>query len=262
MLELKPAAALDVAALAELFNAAYAGYWYPVQLDEGSFARMVELADGDLTVSRIAVEDGEPVAIVLVARRGESGWVGGMGVVAPRRRQGIGQVTLNAALDASRDAGIEEISLEVLGQNTAARALYGRLGFEVVRELEVWHVPGAPAPAVLPTPGPSGEAHAWIQGRRAAREPGQRADGSLAHVEDAVGLANEGAAAVVRLAAGVVQILQLGGDPDALRILIARASMLGPVRVLNLPADDPARPALEALGGRVEATQYEMALRL
>jgi ribosomal protein S18 acetylase RimI-like enzyme len=262
VVDLKPAAELDAAALAELFSAGYEGYWFPVDLDEAAFARMLEVADVELELSRVAFADGRPVAVALVARRGGAGWIGGMGVVSAYRRHGVGRATLVAALDAAARAGIEEMTLEVLEQNVAARTLYELLGFEIVRELEVWQVPAADGDAYRPREVPPGEAHAWLRARRTEREPWQRADGSLAHLEDATGLVVDGAAAVVRVGSGRVAVVQLGGDADALRELLAAARSLGTLSIVNLPAGDPARPALEALGGRVEARQHEMALPL
>ena len=117
--ELSPAAEFDVATLARVFTAGYEGYWFPVELDAAGFERMATIVDADLGLSRVATVDGEPVAIVLLARRNVEGWVGGMGVAAPHRRRGLGKVALTAALDAARDAGIERVTLEVLGESLA-----------------------------------------------------------------------------------------------------------------------------------------------
>ena len=262
MTELGPADLLDGRALAELFTAGYEGYWFPIALDEHAFALMVETTDVDLGLSCVAFADGRPVGIALVARRGRAGWIGGMGVIAPYRHRGVGRATLVAALDAAARAGVEEMTLEVLEQNLAARALYESLGFEVVRELEVWSVPAADRMAHRPREVPPEEAHGWLLARRRAREPWQRADGSLVHLDDTSGLVVDGAAAVVRVLPGRVSVLQLGGSAEGLHELLGGASSLGALSILNLPVDDPARAVLEELGGRVEARQQEMALSL
>jgi ribosomal protein S18 acetylase RimI-like enzyme len=171
VVELKPAEALDGEALAALFTAGYEGYWFPIAVDAPAFALMVETTDVDLRLSRVATEDGEPVAIALVARRGTGGWIGGMGVVASHRRRGIGEATLVAALDAARAAGIERVTLEVLEQNEPARRLYERLGFERIRDLEVWSVPAGPGE---PHEVDAAAAHAWLRAHRHEAEPWQR----------------------------------------------------------------------------------------
>ena len=259
--ELSPAAELDVATLARVFTAGYAGYWFPVELDAAGFERMATIVDADLGLSRVATVDGEPVAIVLLARRNVEGWVGGMGVAAPHRRRGLGKVALTAALDAARDAGVERVTLEVLEQNEPARALYRHLGFERVRDLEVWSLPtaaGEPCEVV-----DAADARAWLEVNRSDREPWQRDDASVAHLGDVQGLMVEGAAALVRIAGGHVSVLQLAGRPDALRALLAGARGLGQsLGMVNLPAGHAASAIFAELGGHVEARQHELELRL
>jgi ribosomal protein S18 acetylase RimI-like enzyme len=48
------------------------------------------------------------------------------------RRQGLGKNLLHAAANWAADQGATRLSLVVTRQNTAARALYARLGMEVV----------------------------------------------------------------------------------------------------------------------------------
>ena len=260
MAELSPAAELDVDRLAALFTACYEGYWFPITLDGPAFASMVEMVGGDLDLSRVAIVGREPVGIVLVARRGTEGWIGGMGVVARHRRRGIGEAMLVAALEAARTAGIERLTLEVLEQNLPALALYERLGFEHVRELEIWSLA---ADGEEPAAVDADTAHAWLRARRTHREPWQRDDASLAALPDKRGLLVDGAAAVVRVKGGRVSVLQVGGGRAPLRQLLAGACSLGEsLTVLNLPAGHPACSALEELGGRIDARQHELALAL
>lgn len=49
-----------------------------------------------------------------------------------RRRQGIGELLLTAALDAARLAGMDTVTLEYRVSNTAARRLYEKYGFTKV----------------------------------------------------------------------------------------------------------------------------------
>lgn len=259
-IELASAAGFDADALAALFTAGYEGYWFPIRLDGPAFTAMADIVDADLGLSRVAIVDGEPAAIVLVARRGTEAWIGGMGVVVSQRRRGIGRTALVAALDAAREAGVERVTLEVLEQNDAARRLYEQLGFERTRDLEVWSLPGAPGEAAEV---PASEARAWLRARRTEREPWQRDDASLDGLSGLRGLMVDGAAAVVRTAGDRVVVLQLGGEPAALRKLLAGARSLGEtLSLVNLPAHAPAAGVLEELGGRVDARQHEMELRL
>ncbi len=53
----------------------------------------------------------------------------GMGLRAANRGHGLGERLLRAALDLARAAGIERVSLSVYARNTAAQALYRKVGF-------------------------------------------------------------------------------------------------------------------------------------
>src|SRR4051794_11813176 len=96
--ELVPAADLSTAQLADTFNAGYAGYRFPVRLDEAAFAAMQQASDLDLERSCVALEAGDPVGICLLGVRGSTGWIGGLGVAADARRRGLGRRLLEAVL--------------------------------------------------------------------------------------------------------------------------------------------------------------------
>jgi ribosomal protein S18 acetylase RimI-like enzyme len=259
--ELVPAATFTSTELAALFTAGYEGYYVPLAVDEAAFSFMASAWDYDLEASRVAVGDDGPVGLCMLARRGEDGWIGGVGVTVAARRSGVGEGLMLAALDEARALGLARVWLEVLVQNEPAIRLYEKLGFGHVRELEVWSLDGAPGTAL---PARSEDAHAWIREHRSEREPWQRADGTLARLTGLEGLATEGGAAVARVSAGRVSLLQLAAEsPAAIEALLGAARGLGDsVSWLNLPAADPAAPILERLGGRVDARQHEMVLEL
>jgi hypothetical protein len=167
---------------------------------------------------------------------------------------------MNALHDEARARWVERIWLEVIVENVQAVSLYEDLGYEHVRDVEVWSLSGADGEA--PEVGAS-DAHDWIRQHRAEREPWQRADASLENAPDARGLLVEGAAAVVRVVGGRVSVVQIEGEADALRVLLSGARTLGEtLSVLNLPVGHPAGAALEELGGRADVRQHEMRLEL
>ncbi|CAN7662294.1 GNAT family N-acetyltransferase [Bosea sp. LjRoot9] len=54
----------------------------------------------------------------------------GMGLLASHRGQGLGQRLLTLAIERAGERGLERIELSVLHDNTPARRLYERLGFQ------------------------------------------------------------------------------------------------------------------------------------
>jgi ribosomal protein S18 acetylase RimI-like enzyme len=258
--DVRSARSLATAERAGLFNAAYEGYLVPFHLDETRLAFMDNAFDIDLDASRIAFRDGEPVGLVNLGRRGEDGWVGGVGVVAPARRSGVGEALMGALHEQARERGVRRVWLEVIVENTGAFALYEKLGYRTVRDVEVWSLPAAEdAGSEAAREMPVADAHARVRELRSGREPWQRTDETLAHYADARGLTTESGAAVYRQREENVQLVQMAGDAEP---LLRSLSALGAVSVLNLPTDDAAARVLRDLGGSVVLRQHEMVLEL
>jgi ribosomal protein S18 acetylase RimI-like enzyme len=254
--ELVPASSLSVEELAELFTAAYEGYLLPFRIDEATLRFMVDTYDIDLDASSVAIRDGERVGLGNLAIRGEDGWVGGVGVVPGARRAGLGEMLMRALHDEARALGLRRLWLEVIEANEQAFLLYEKLGYAVVRELEVWS---------LPDEQPAGAAEQMSLDVASTllpdeREPWQRADASVAQQQDVQALGNERGAALFRVVNGTVSLLQIGGADleNVLRSLRA----YGPVTALNLPRGGAAASAFEALGGKLIVRQREMLLTL
>jgi ribosomal protein S18 acetylase RimI-like enzyme len=208
MIVLEPASRWSYAELAEIFNAGYEGYFTPFTLDEASFRFMSTTWDDDLDASRVAVVEGEPAGICKLAIRGDQGWIAGIGVAVPHRGEGLGEALMRGVIDEARTRGIRDLWLEVLVQNEPAIRLYEKLGFETVRELEVWTL----EPLVLQehkvSTVPAATAHQRIQAERTWREPWQRADESVANYENVEGLESEGGAVLFRRSGERVSLLQ------------------------------------------------------
>jgi GNAT superfamily N-acetyltransferase len=257
--ELRPASELTPAERAALFTAAYEGYLVPFQVDEATLAWLDETFDIDLDASRIAYRDGEPIGLGNLGARGEDGWIGGVGVVLAARRSGVGETLMRGLHDEARARGIRRVRLEVIVENTGAFALYEKLGYRTVRDVAVWSLPLSASEDSQAEDVPAEEAHTRIRELRTEREPWQRADESLAHYADALGIATAGGAAVYRQSGEPVSLLQIAGDAEP---LLRALRTLGPVSVLNLPDGDPVATALEELGATVAIRQHEMVLDL
>jgi ribosomal protein S18 acetylase RimI-like enzyme len=261
-LELRPASAFDGAALAALFTAGYEGYAVPIRIDAEAFGAMVAANDLDLGASRVALRAGEPVAFAMLGVRDEEGWIGGMGTVASERRRGTGEAVLRAVLDEAAALGLRGVRLEVLTQNAAAIALYRKLGFEHVRDLEVWTLTGE-GEALEPVPVEA--AHARIRELRTEPEPWQRDDAGLGKsASPARGLLVDGGAAVVRTQGERGSVYQLAAhDVDAaVRLLRGGLALAPTLSFLNVPAGSVASAALTRLGAGPDLTQHELRLRL
>ena len=57
--------------------------------------------------------------------------INGIAVDPRARARGVGKALLAAAYEQARDRGASKLSLRVLATNTAARALYGSVGFQI-----------------------------------------------------------------------------------------------------------------------------------
>jgi GNAT superfamily N-acetyltransferase len=252
--ELRSARSLAPAERAELFNAAYEGYLLPFHIDEQQLAVMDDAFDLDLDASRIAYRDGEPVGLGNLGLRGEDAWIGGVGVVSTARRSGIGEALMRALHEQAGERGVRRVWLEVIVENTAAFALYEKLGYALVQDVEVWTLSGAEGGDAGREVSPA-EAKAQLPERH---EPWQRADGTLGHYDDVRGLVTDSGAMLFCVRA-TAQLQQYAGEPEP---LLQALRTFGDIYVLNLPADDPAASVLRELGGSVVVRQHEMCLEL
>ncbi len=256
--ELRPATSLPPGGRVDLFNAAYEDYFVPFRLDEAALDEMTRTFDLDVEASRVAMRDGEPVGFGNLGVRGDQAWIGGVGVIVRARRQGIGELLMRALHEEAAARGVASVWLEVMEQNEAAYRLYEKLGYRLVREVEVWSLPEA-SPAGSAREVPAAEAHARVRELQHEREPWQRADGTLRHYDDLRGLETETGAAVFRVS-GVVRLLQIAGGDS--RNLLETLRGHGTVSVLNLPADHPVADSLRSLGATPSVRQREMVLDL
>jgi ribosomal protein S18 acetylase RimI-like enzyme len=133
--ELRPLADGDAGWLADLHNRAFADYPLPAVLDASSLAFYMDETDVRPDLSFAIHVDGVPASFCLGAIRGRRGSIRGEGTDPRLRRRGLGDRVLTATLGALRDAGADEVGLEVLDANQAARNLYDRRGFEARRRL-------------------------------------------------------------------------------------------------------------------------------
>lgn len=277
-ISLIPADRVPVAERAALMNAAYADYFVPMHLTADLVRSMDRFYDVDLPGSVVAYEDGEPVGTVLLSRREDRGWVSGVGVVPHDRRRGIGRCMMEAVLDRAQRDGLRTVTLEVIAQNAAARALYGVLGFALGRELLCWRRPADADP--LPVPGAmlaeasvgdalvhcdawSAEPRCWQLESRTLHRMAHRLRGYRLDLRGAAAgycLLSDYGDAVALMAVGLAP--QVDAPRAGLTMLQALAHLYRgrALTTTNLPADDGLSRVLAALRFLVTVRQVEMRL--
>lgn len=129
-------AELSAAEVARALTRAFEGYLLgPVNMSAQTYERRFRAEDLDPFASRVYRKDGTPVGILLVARRGWTGRIAGLGVVPEMRGKGLGRSIMTGALEEAEARGDRGVVLEVFEQNAPAVKLYEGLGFRVKRRL-------------------------------------------------------------------------------------------------------------------------------
>ncbi len=275
--DLVPATALSYDRLTLLINQAYINYYLPIWIDAAQFARMCAVEDIDLQKSVVALVDDTPVALALLAVRGDAGWLSGLGVLAPWRRRGIARRIVEQIQATAKAEALRTVRLEVLAQNEGGLALYQQLDFRWERDLLVLTLePGTFDPLPLPpgiAPASPGVILASYTAFHDTRMPWQRQLASCLHRQDDLrGLALWEASRMVgyvlyQLQQGIHVVADLAVDPEypqrlqAARTLLtamhsARPDMGG--STINLPTDDPLLPAFTGLRYRIWQRQHEL----
>jgi GNAT superfamily N-acetyltransferase len=126
--------------LADLPPLAAFPHWPPLAIarsiwDEGGIgqARLAVMDRAAGSKAAILARDGDrPAGVAFVACHGPQAMLHALEVRAPYRRRGIGATLLRAAATWAAGEGVESLSLAVTERNSAARALYARLGMQIV----------------------------------------------------------------------------------------------------------------------------------
>jgi GNAT superfamily N-acetyltransferase len=274
---LVPATTLSHDRLTLLINHAYMDYYLPVSIDATQFARMCAVEDIDLRQSVVALGDDTPVGIALLARRGDAGWVSGVGVLSPWRRRGIARQLVEHLQAIAHMEGLRTLRLEVLAQNEGGHALYQQLNFRWERDLVVLTLePGTFDPRPLPsgvTPASPGVVLASYAAFHDVHMPWQRQRPSLVHRHDELrGLAMWESARIIgyvlyQLQQGSHVVADLAVAPDhPQRLHVARTLLTGMHSArpdmggstINLPTDDPLLPAFTGLRYRIWQRQHAL----
>lgn len=284
--------------LVEAWNAAYAGYFVDVSRDATGLRAHVEAGSIDLLRSVVLLDGGRPVALSLLGARppgaaedepGERGWIGGFGVAATHRGQGVAGRLIDEQLDVARRSGVRSVGLEVLTQNWARR-VYERAGFTVRRRLLVLsgRLEATPTPTRPGDPGwartsRATDDEACVRGMAAVtgglrapwgREPAHLVlDPALVVLSTGTGSGTAPRARdeadgilLLRPSPGCVAVLAAAARDDTaarrLAAALAREYAGATCRLVNEPEGSPLVAALEAVGLGEDLAQHEMRVEL
>ena len=124
-----PASNYPLPDLVNFVNQGFEGYFVPIQIDIVAFLNMLRKDGIDLTTSRVLIADHQPCGIALLARRGWTSRLAGMGIAEERRGMGAGSWFMEQIIEEACQRGEREMSLEVIEQNEPAVKLYQKFGF-------------------------------------------------------------------------------------------------------------------------------------
>ncbi|MCU0501837.1 MAG: GNAT family N-acetyltransferase [Anaerolineae bacterium] len=277
-----PARAVSVAERAQILNRSYVDYYVPMRLSPDQMTSIDRFYDIDLDRSVMAMSDDTLAGMALLSVRGDRGWISGVGVLPEHRRRGLARAMVSRLVEGARQAGVREIRLEVIAQNTSAWRLYAEAGFEAARELLLWRRAADADALPIPEERLTAASPSVLLERfdRWHLEPvtWQRDAATLSRMVEAGRLKGyqlewRGAPAAYCLVSGYgesVALMDVGIDPakgilTPGRILLQALSHLHwgkAMTISNVPADDPLNRVLAALRFLVTVRQVEMKLTL
>jgi GNAT superfamily N-acetyltransferase len=219
---------------ADAFNRCYEGYVIPVRQSGRDLAARCMMEDGDSSASYVVGDRSGPVAIGLIARRGNRARLAAFAVVPRVRGQGVSRLVLSRLADESHRRGDATLELEVFEHNLPAVRLYSAFGFERVDRLLGFELDspsaenGAPAMLTLPV--------ARVVGCLAAGAddlPWQLRPETISWIGDPwqVGGDGEGALALVDLSRNDMVSLRLLFTPPSVRRMGRARGLLAAIRL-------------------------------
>lgn len=120
---------------ATLLTKGFEGYTVPLTFSLSTLLHTIRVDGVDGNVSQVALRNGEPVGVALIARRGWCCRLAAMAIVPAARGQGVGRAFMAALIAAAKARGERAMLLEVIADNQPAVQLYERCGFTTVRRL-------------------------------------------------------------------------------------------------------------------------------
>lgn len=135
-LTVQPAVEFPFSTLCEIINRSFKGYvGGDINFTPPILAGFLASGGVHLTRSLVALQDGEPAGIAMLARRGWTVRVALMGIVPEFQNQGVGRWLLGQIADEAKINRDQKVVLEVIEQNPRAVHLYEACGYRKIRRL-------------------------------------------------------------------------------------------------------------------------------
>jgi len=270
--------AVEPADLHAAFRAAFADYLAgPFELPLEAWPTFFARQAIDLSLSRVALRDGRPLAFAFVAPRplGRRWRLGTMGAVPEARGSGAAPALLDDFVARAAQAGQVAVELECFARNERALRLYKSRRFVARHELTGWTLAeGAPMPAATgaaPREVDRASAFAWLDAaeRRIGELPLQTCTPVLAASLRPLRFFQRGSAQLVwsDTGEGAIQVHSLvdsantQADAQALVAAMRATRPGGAVSVPAIQRDDLCGNALERLGFERQELHQLMMLR-
>lgn len=121
--------------LAEILGRCFQNYFVPFSLTPEAFALRFSAEGMSVEDSCVWLQNGEPVAIAIIARRDSLARLAAFAIVPALRGKGLARRMLAPLFAALKAKGVTRCYLEVIAENHAGIALYHSLGFRDAQAL-------------------------------------------------------------------------------------------------------------------------------
>ncbi|TNV20626.1 GNAT family N-acetyltransferase [Buttiauxella sp. B2] len=128
--------------LADILSHCFEGYLVPFTIDGETFSSRFGAEDISLNDSKVWMQDGEPKALAVIARRGQTCRLAAFAIRPELRGQGLGKQFMQQLIDEARARGDRNMWLEVIVGNDSGLALYERMGFVCQQKLAGFNATG------------------------------------------------------------------------------------------------------------------------
>ncbi|MFC4769440.1 GNAT family N-acetyltransferase [Effusibacillus consociatus] len=126
-----------------VWNEGFQGYYFDTTTTADAFTARLAKEGLSPSLSIIAFVDNQPAGLILngvrIINDRKVAWNGGTGVSPQFRRKGVGKALIDAALQIYREEKVEIATLEAIGHNEKAIALYEKMGYKVIERLLFFH---------------------------------------------------------------------------------------------------------------------------